>query len=88
MKDIRLLNDMDKARKLAEKPYCVNFSVFDGQLASPEKQVEAAVAEGQQQQKAFVRIKMRKLNHFIKPFANGFCVLEYSKLKCIILVYF
>ena len=25
---------------------------------------------------------MRKLNHFInKPFANGFCVLEYSKLK-------
>ena len=27
-------------------------------------------------------IEMRKLNHFInKPFANGFCVLEYSKLK-------
>ena len=25
---------------------------------------------------------MRKLNHLInKPFANGFCVLEYSKLK-------
>ena len=27
-------------------------------------------------------IEIRKLNHFInKPFANGFCVLEYSKLK-------
>ena len=25
---------------------------------------------------------MRKLNYFLnKPFANGFCVLEYSKLK-------
>ena len=31
---------------------------------------------------------MRKLNHFInKPFANGFCVLEYSKLKCIRLIF-
>ena len=28
--DIRLLNDMVKARKLAEKPHCVDFRVFDG----------------------------------------------------------
>ena len=29
-----------------------------------------------------MRIEMRKLNHFInKPFANGFCVFESSKLK-------
>ena len=36
-------------------------------------------------------IEMRKLNHFInKPFAKGFCVLDYSKLKmfytCLLLV--
>ena len=31
--DIRLLNDMDKARKLAEKPHCNNFCVFDSQVA-------------------------------------------------------
>ena len=80
--DIRLLNDMEKARMLAEKPHCVDFRVFDGQLAPPEEQVEAAVAEEQQQQDALVGIEMRKLNHFInKPFANGFCMLEYSKLK-------
>ena len=80
--DIRLLNDMEKAPKLAEMPHCVDFLVFDGQLAPPEEQVEAAVAEEQQQQKALVGIEMRKLNHFInKPFANSFCVLEYSKLK-------
>ena len=80
---IRLLNDMKKARRLAEKPHCVDFRVFDGQVAPPEEQVEAAAAEEQQQQqKALVWIEMRKLNHFNnKPFANGFCVLEYSKLK-------
>ena len=80
--DIRLLNDMEKARKLAEKPHSVDFRVFDGHVAQPEEHVEAAVAEEQQQQEALVGIEMRKLNHFInKPFANGFCVLEYSKLK-------
>ena len=56
--------------------------MFDGQVTPPEKQVEAAAAEKQQQQEALVGIEMRKLNHFInKPFANGFCVLEYSNLK-------
>ena len=80
--DIRLLNDMEKARRLAEKPHCVDFRVFDGQLAQPKEQVEAAVAEEQQLQEALVGIEMRKLNHFInKPLVNGFCVLEYSKLK-------
>ena len=80
--DIRLLNDMEKARRLAEKPHCVNFRVFAGQVAAPEEQVEAAAVEEQRQQEALVGIKMRKLHHFIiKPFANGFCVLEYSKLK-------
>ena len=80
--DIRLINDMKKTRKLAEKPHCVDFRVFDGQVAPPEEQVEAAVAEEQQLQEALVGIEMRKLNHFItKPFANGFCVLEYSKVK-------
>ena len=55
---------------------------FDGQVAQPEEQIEVAVAEEQQQREALVTIDMRKLNHFInKPFANGFCVLEYSKLK-------
>ena len=80
--DIRLLNDMEKAPKLAEKPHCVDFRVFDGQVTPPEEQVEAAATEEQQQQDALVGIEMRKLNHFInKPFSNGFCVLEYSKLK-------
>ena len=80
--DIKLLNDIEKARKLAEKPHCVDFRVFDGQLAPQEEQVDAAVTEEQQHQPALVGIKMRKLNHFInKPFANGFCVLEYNKLK-------
>ena len=82
---------MEKARKLAEQPHCVDFRVFDGQLAPPEEQVEVAVAEEQRQQEALVGIEMRKLKHFInKPFANGFCVLEYSKLKmyytCLLLV--
>ena len=69
-------------RRLAEKPYCVDFRVFDGQVAPPEQQVEAASAKKQQQQEALVGIEMRKLNHFInKPFAYGCCVLEYSKLN-------
>ena len=86
--DIYLLNDMEKARKLAEKPHCVNFRVFDSQVTPPEEQVEAAVAEEHQQQEAVVGIEMRQLNHFInKPFANGFCFLEYSKLRCMLLIY-
>ena len=67
---------------MAEKPHCVDFRVFDGHVAQPEKHEVAADAGKQQQQRALVGIEMRKLNHFInKPFANGFCVLEYSKLK-------
>ena len=73
---------MEKARKMAEKPHCVGFLVFDGQLVPPEKQVESAVADEQRQQEALVGIEMQQLNHFIKRlFVNGFCVLEYSKLK-------
>ena len=79
--DIRLLNDMEKARRFAKKPHCVDFSVFDGLVAPLEELVEAAVAEKQQQQKALMKIEMRQLNYsFTKPFANGWCVLEYSKL--------
>ena len=85
--DIRLLNVMEKARKLAEKPHCVDFLVFDGHVAPPEEQVEAAAAEEQRQQDALVGIEMRKLNHFInKPLANGSCVLEYSMLKIYVIV--
>ena len=36
--DLRLLNDMEKARSLAEKPHCVDFRVFDCQVAPLEKQ--------------------------------------------------
>ena len=51
-------------------------------MAPPDEQVEDAAAKEQQQQEALVGIEMRKLNHFItKPFVNGFCLLEYSKLK-------
>ena len=71
-----------KARKLAEMPHCVDFRVFDGQVAQPEEQIEVADAIEQQQQEALVEIEMSKLNHFInKPFANVFCVLGYKKLK-------
>ena len=67
--DIRLLNDIEKAQRLAEKPHCVDFRVFDGQVAPPEEQVEAAGAADQQLQEALVGIEMRKLNHVInKPF--------------------
>ena len=80
--DIRLLNDMEKARKLAEKPHCVDFRLLVWNVAPPDEQVEDAAAKEQQQQEALVGIEMRKLNHFItKPFVNGFCLLEYSKLK-------
>ena len=80
--DIRLLNDIKKARRLAEKPHCVDIRVFDGQVVPPEEQVEATAAEKHQLQEALVGIEIRRLNHFInKPFANGFCVLKYSKLK-------
>ena len=54
----------------------MDFRVFDGHVAPPEKQVKPAVAEEQQRQEALMGIEMRKLNHIInKPFANGFCVL-------------
>ena len=66
--DIRLLNNMEKARRLAEKPHCVDFRVLDGHIARSEEQVESAAGEKQQQQEALVGIEMRKLNHFInKP---------------------
>ena len=42
--NIRLLNNMEKTQKMAEKPQCVDFRVFDGQVAPPEEQVAAAVA--------------------------------------------
>ena len=80
--DIRLLNDIEKAQKLAEKPDYVDFRVFDRHVAPLDEQVDASAAEEQKQQEALEGIWMRKLNHFInKPFVNGFCVLEYSKLK-------
>ena len=52
--NIRLLNDMEKAGKLAEKPLCVEFRVFTGQLAPPEEQVEVEVAKEQRLQEALV----------------------------------
>ena len=68
--DIRLLNDMEKARKLAEKPHCVDFRVFYINLKTFPTEIE-------EHDQALVGIEMRKLYHFInKPFANGFCVLE------------
>ena len=73
--DNRLLNYMEKARNLAEKPHCVDFRVFDGDIKQQPNEIE-------EQHQALVGIEMRKLNHFInKPLANGFCVLEWSKLK-------
>ena len=62
--DIRLLNDMENARRLAQKPHCVYVCVFYGQGAPPDEQVEVPVAEKQWQQEALVGIKMRKFNHF------------------------
>lgn len=82
--DIRLLNYMEKTRKFAEKPNFVDYCVFESLLAIPDDESD------KQQQKALVKIEMRKFNHFInKPFAKGFCVLENSKQKinetCILL---
>ena len=59
-------------------------------MAPPKEQVEAVAAEELQQHEALVWIELLTLNHFFyKPFANGFCVLEYSTLKmyqtCILL---
>ena len=34
--DIRLCNDMNKARKLSEKPHCIDWRVFDEQLVGVE----------------------------------------------------
>ena len=79
---ICLLNNMAKALKLAKKLDCLDFRVFGSQVAPPEEQVEAAAAGKQQLTEALVGIEMQKFNYFIdKPFANGFCVLDYSKLK-------
>ena len=50
---------MDKARKLAKKPHCVDLSVFDYQVALPEKQVDVAAEKKQQLQEAQVGIEMR-----------------------------
>ena len=67
----------------------MDFSVFDGQVAQLKEQIEVAAAEKQQQREALVGIEMRNLNHFINiPFANGFCVLEYSKLKMYVTNFF
>ena len=69
-------------RRGFSKTRSVNFRVLNGQVVPPEKKVEAAAAKKQQRKKALVGIEIRKLNHFSnKPFANGFCALEYSKLK-------
>ena len=43
--DIRLLNDMEKTRRLTEQPHSVDFRLFDGQIAQPEEQVESAARE-------------------------------------------
>ena len=73
---------MEKRRGLAKKQHCVYFRVFDEHVAQLEEKIEVFAAEEQQQQEALVGIEMRLLNHFInKPFSNGFCVLEYNKLK-------
>ena len=59
-----------------KKPHCVYFRVFDGKMAVPEN--EAAM----QQHKKLIMSDMRQLNYFInKPFANGCCMLVYSRLK-------
>ena len=45
--NIRSLNDMETAQKLAKEPRCVNFRVFDGQVSEPKKQIEVAAAQEQ-----------------------------------------
>ena len=49
--DICLLDYIVNPKRLAEKMHCVNFWKFDGQVVPPEKQVEAAAAEEQQEHK-------------------------------------
>ena len=41
---IRLLNDIGKAHRLAEKPLSVDFCVFHGQIAPPKNKQEVAAA--------------------------------------------
>ena len=56
--------------------------MYDDQVSPSEMQVKAAAVEETKQHRALVGIEIQTLNYFInKPFANGFCVLEYSKLK-------
>ena len=43
--NIRLLNDIEKAQRFAAKPHCLDFRIFDDQVAPPEEQVVAAAAE-------------------------------------------
>ena len=43
--DIRLLNNMEKARTKEVKPHCVDYRVFDGYVAPIEEQVKAAAAK-------------------------------------------
>ena len=66
---------MDKARKLAEKPHCVDFHLFDGNLIQQPNEMDI-------KPESLIGIKMRKVNYFInKEFANGLCILDWSKLK-------
>ena len=44
--DNRLLNDMEKARKLAKKPHCVNFRVLDGQVVSRRSKYRPRLQKG------------------------------------------
>ena len=37
--DIRLINDMEKAQTLADKPHCVDFCVFDGHVEVHENDI-------------------------------------------------
>lgn len=43
--DIRLLNYMEKARSIAEKLHYLDYRVFDGQVAPPNKQQESATVD-------------------------------------------
>ena len=81
--DIRLRNDMEKAWRLAEKPHCVDFRVFDGQVAPLIELIEAAAAKEQQQEVALERIKMRRSITLLRsrsPMASS-CLSTASK-KC------
>ena len=54
--DIKMLNELEKAQKLAETRHWVDIRVFDGQLAPPKENVMIAVAEEKRQQEALVGI--------------------------------